>query len=358
MVKKTKKQKKLEEYEQTKPVQLGFFEMLGLDEQQYSQTLELYDFIPKYVWGNVERINGEFLRPITRGFECRGQNYKITIKPASIKDKDGVFRSYFPSKREELIEDALRKFVCIGRGLFLDEQAGVTFTLYQLQKELQSRGHGYKIADIRDGLFILSETHLELTSADGQSFIKANMIESLGLQTRDDWKGDGKKTRAFVRFNPLVTAAIRAKAIRQLNYEKSMSLSNVIARQLFKRMSHHYTQASHDRTYTIALSTMIRDFGLTAYTEVRNNLREVVKAMEELKAKDVILEYIIKKTVDAHQRNKMIDALFTIRTTTDFNNDMWDANKRDRDKIIPGPLMAEADENKRLLGLLPKNKQV
>ncbi len=70
------------------------------------------------------------------------------------------------------------------------------------------------------------------------------MFETLGLQTREDWKGTGEKTKAFVRFNSLVSEGIKTGAFRQLDYEKAMSYSSVIARQLHKRMSHHFTQAS------------------------------------------------------------------------------------------------------------------
>ena len=41
-----------------------------------------------------------------------------------------------------------------------------------------------------------------------------------------------------------------------------MSYKTVTARQLHKRMAHHYTQASLSEHYTIMLTTIIRDFGL------------------------------------------------------------------------------------------------
>ena len=84
----------------------------------------------------------------------RERNTKSESPPARILDRNGIEREYYPSQREELLEDALRKFVSQGHGLFLDDAAGVTFTLYQLQKELQCMGHGYKIADIKDALFV------------------------------------------------------------------------------------------------------------------------------------------------------------------------------------------------------------
>ena len=124
------KAKKLGDYDHSKPAQLTLFEMLLPNEREFSNTVELYDFIPKYHWGKVQRINDKFLDSLEREFECRGVKYKVKIRPASVEDRNGVERYYYPSKREELVEDALRKFVAEGQGVFLDEQAGVTFSLY------------------------------------------------------------------------------------------------------------------------------------------------------------------------------------------------------------------------------------
>lgn len=330
-----KKAKKFEDYEKTKPIQLSLFELLEIADRDYSNSIELYDFIPKYVWGKVERESGKYLQPLTRPFVHKGTPYEITIKPASVKGRDGVFRHFFPSKREELVEDALRKLACEGGGLFLDDQAGVAFTLYRLRRELEERGHGYKLAEIKEALYILSETHLELTAGDGQIVMKANMFQTLGLHTQEDWKGTGQKTRAFARFNPLVTKAIQSMAFRRLNYAKAMSFTNVIARQLYKRMSHHYKQASLTTTYDILLSTIIRDFGLTTYSEIRNNLRDVVKALEEMKARNVILNFKIEKLIDLQQRGKLVDAKFIITTTPEFNSEMIKANKPVPTKFLP-----------------------
>ncbi len=94
--------KNLDDYDQSRPMQLTLFELLLPQERGLSNTIELYDFIPKYHWGKVERIGGEFLRALEREFECRGQKYKVKIRPASIEDKDGMERYYYPSKRGSL----------------------------------------------------------------------------------------------------------------------------------------------------------------------------------------------------------------------------------------------------------------
>jgi hypothetical protein len=320
--------KKLEDYEQVKPLEMSIFEMSAPEDNKYSNSVELYDFIPKYFWGKVERINDEFLRPLVREFECRGTKYKVRIVPARIVDEDGQERDYYPGQREELVEDALRKLVSSGQGIFLDDQASVIFTLYQLRQELQRIGHGYKLSEIRSALSVCVNTAIEVKSEDGTTVLISHIFETVGLQTTENWKGAGKKTKAFVRFNPLVTRSIKSRSFRQLNYETSMAFRSVIARQLHKRMSHHYTQASLANTYDIMLSTIIRDFGLTAYARIKDNLREVEKALEEMKSKNVILGFRVQKVIDIKRSNKLIDAKFTIGPHPIFASEMVRANKR------------------------------
>lgn len=325
------KVKSLEQYRQEKPVQLTFFEHLLPEERRYSNTVELYDFIPKYFWGKPQRLDGQFLKQLKREFECRGKRYRVKIKPASIEDKDGTERYHYPSQREELVEDALRKFVCQGQGIFLDDEAGVTFTLYQLQQELKRRGHSFDKSELKDALLICAQTKLIVTSEDGGTVLVSSLFETLGLQTREDWKGKGQKTRAYVRFNPLVTQSIKGRNFRQLDYDRSMSFKSVIARQLYKRMSHHYVQASWQNPYTINLLTIIRDFGLTAYKKLPNNLRDVLTALEEMKKADVIMEYKVEKITDERRRNKLLDAQLSMLPHPSFSGAQKAANKRKGD---------------------------
>lgn len=302
--------------------------MLLPNDKKFSNTVELYDFIPKFFWGKVERINDKFLDSLEREFECRGRQYKVKIHPASIEDKDGIERYYYPSKREELVEDALRKFAVEGHGVFLDDLASVGFTLYQLQQELKRNGHSYSLAQIKDALHICNQTTLKVQTADGTTILSESIFVTLGLQTREDWKGTGQKTKAFVRFNSLVAKSIKDNSFRQINYEKAMSYKAVIARQLHKRMSHHYTQASFTTPYSITLSTIIRDFGLTQYAQLRDNLRDVQIAIDEMIEKKVVLNYKTDKITETKQRNKLVDVKFTVTPDISFVQDMIRANQR------------------------------
>ncbi len=321
------KAKKLKDYDSSKPIQLTLFEMVLPSEREFSNTVELYDFIPKYHWGKVQRINNKFLDSLEREFECRGVKYKVKIRPASVEDRDGAERYYYPSKREELVEDALRKFVAEGQGIFLDEQAGVTFSLYQLQEELKRNGHSYSKDQIKDALLICARTNMTVTNENGTSVLVSNLFETLGLQTREDWKDQDNRSRAFVRFNSLVTKSITSRSFRQLNYEKVMSYKNVIARQLHKRMSHHYVQASVANPYHFLLSTLIRDFGLTQYAQLRDNLRDVQIALDEMIQKRVLLSYKVEKVLESSKRAKLLDAKFVLLPDPSFTSEIIGANK-------------------------------
>ncbi|QBD75164.1 hypothetical protein EPA93_03805 [Ktedonosporobacter rubrisoli] len=323
--------KKLENYDHSKPQQLTLFEMLLPQDKDYSNTIELYDFIPKYTYGKVERIADKFLDLLEREFECRTHKYKVQISPAVIKDKDGIARYYYPSKREEIIEDALRKFMAEGQGYFLDGMAGVTFTLYQLQEELKKNDHSYSIQQLKDALMICARTNLTVTNEEGKAIVISNIFETVGLQTREDWKTKGKSTKAFVRFNSLVTKSIEDLTFRQINYEKVMSYRSVIARQLHKRMSHHFTQASIHIPYTISLTTIIRDFGLTKYAKLSGNLRDVEIALEEMKEKKILIIYHIDKVLESSKRSKLIDAMFSLHPNPHFVSDSIKANTRTKE---------------------------
>ncbi len=323
--------KRLNDFERYKPVQMELFEALLPAEKHFSNTIEFYDFCPKYVYWRIERLQDKFLDRIEREFECRGATYRLSIDPAKIKDSDGVVRDYFPGVVEELVEDALRKLAVDGHGLFLDDQAAVTFTLYELQQELAKTGHTYALEQIKKALMVCIGTTIHLTTQTGETVFSDHLFETVGLNTREDWKGQGKKTKAFVRFNSLVTKSIKEGTWRQFNYEISMRFKHVVSRQLNKRMSHNFTQANLAANYSISLSTMLRDFGLTAYAYIRDNLRYVTKALDEMVEKHVIRGYEIKNVYDAERKNKLVDAMIEIKPDFNFADQIIKANIKQRE---------------------------
>lgn len=322
--------KTLSEFRHTKPIELTFFNFLEPDEKQYSNTIELYDAIPKYHWGNAQRVNGKYLPSLERIFEHRGRRYRVKIRPARIDGRDGVERDYYPSLREEIVEDALRKLACDGQAIFIDEQAGVVFSLYQLRKELLRMGHGYNISDIKDALLVCANTKIEVESEYGESIVVSSMFQIVGLKSRNDWREHGKSAKAYVMFNPLVTLSIMNKTFRQINYDKCMEYKKNLARWLHKRISHNYVQASTLNKYTILLSTILRDSCMKSYKETRNNVSQVEMSLEEMKKQDVIMDYEILR-IYGERKNKVVDAKFIITPSLSFVAESKLANRRHKE---------------------------
>jgi hypothetical protein len=341
--------KYLEKFEKTHPDQLTLFQGILDAGDEYSNTVALYDFIPKYFYGNSKRIDGKFLPTLEREFSYkdaitgREVQYNLKIFPARIttrlkgeKEKKDV--DCYPGEREEFVEDALRKMACDpAHGCFLDDECGVVFTLYELQQELKKGGHNYNIDQIKEALLICARANIELSvkNNDGKSKVElsSGLFDTVGLATWDDWKKHGEHAKCFVRFNWIVTRAIKNGTFRPINWLKSMQIKQVITRHLFKRLSHHYTQASLEKgkEYTTLFSTMIRNFGVTLYKDARNNWRECKAALEALKASDVILSYEQENISDEKRSNKIADIKVTITPHPRFITEMKKFNAINKD---------------------------
>lgn len=319
------KTKELDDYNHSRPHQLDFYELTAPDEQHYSNTIELYDAVPKYIYRSPKRDKGGNLKPVIRDFFHKGEEFTVTIQPASIQQKNGDFIDIFPKEREELIEDALRKLASTGRGVFLDDNASVKFTLYQLQQELKRMGHSYNLSQIKEAITVCNKAHMEIKTDNGKSILGSTYFPIIGLTTKDDWKVLGKKTMAYITFNPLVTDSIKQRSFRLLNYDKSMSYRRMLARWLHKRLSHNYTQASLKDPYTIKLLTIIRDSGVNKYPALRNNLVQVNEALEEMKEKQIIVRFLSEKILEGR---KIIDVKFTLWPHPEFISEVIKSNKR------------------------------
>lgn len=207
------KPKVFERYEQDHPIQLSLFQILEPENKKYSNTVEIYDFLPKEHLGKASRVQDTYLPRLEREFECRGKRYRMKLDPARIEDKDGTVREHYPSQREEVIEDCLRKLMVEDGGVFLDDLASVRFTFYQLQKELSDNGHSYSYTQIKESLEILTKTNIELECEADEARLIFSPIETLGI------RGDGGESQTFVRFSPLVTNSIKERKVTLNNLE-------------------------------------------------------------------------------------------------------------------------------------------
>jgi hypothetical protein len=317
--------------ERTQPRQLSLFQTFLSDEERYSNTIELYDAVPKYFSNHKimtsMRKSGQYLPILKRTFEHKGETYVLYVRPARIMYASGEEMEYYPSPREELVEEALRKIACDQvKGVYLDDGAGVQFTLYELKKELKERGHDIDKADLVEALKICNLTNISIQTADGKALMQSAIFPTLLIASREDWLAAPHKAKCYVQFNPLVTVCINHITYRQFDYILYMEYKHRLSRWLYKRLAHNYIQAGLLSPYTIKMSTILRDSGTHQSERGANNLREVEKALQELLAKRVLMRY--ETDILRGQRNKVIDAKYTLHPDMDFINEARKANSR------------------------------
>src|SRR6266704_4315340 len=313
------------------PAQLSLFQaFLAPDEDKYSNTIELYDAIPNYYprkHMDSLRINDTFLRALTRDFEHRGEAFTVTIRPARIVHKDRSEQEFYPSFREEVVEDALRKIACDSlNGVFLNEQAGVQFTLYELQKELKARGHTLNLQELVEALKICNLASFSVEKADGTAIIQSPIFPVLLIASKEDWLKNSKQARCYVQFNPLVTASINRLSYRQYDYLTYMAYKHRLSRWLHKRLAHNYVQASLINPYCISMTTILRDSGTYLAPRKDNRPREVEVSLKELQKKQVLMAF--EKEYQRGARNAVQDIIYSLRPDFHFIQEIKRANAR------------------------------
>lgn len=306
------------------------------ERDQLSNAVDLWDNVPRYSITrkamSKARINGEFLRHHEAEFQYRGRSFKRTLFPARVEDLDGIYRDYYASANEELVEDALRKLAIEQQAGYFDKptfRSGVVFSLHQLRDELKRRGHARSYQEIVLSLNILSGSIIEIAATDpqeGEGVTRSPYIPHLAAVSRSRLRDD-PKARWVVQFHPLVTASIDKLTYRQFNYDLLMRLESQLARWIHKQLVLKYTFASIVTPFEMRYSTIKRDSGLLdGYALSRKAIAEVDAAFQNLTANGLLLN--AKRTDITGTRGKLLDVVFTLTPSLDFVRDTKAGNKR------------------------------
>ena len=313
----------------TQPQQLSLFQTFLPADERYSNTIDLYDAIPKYFPKKrlkKERVEGMFLPMLKREFEFKGERFVVKITPAKLETREGE-RDFYPSHREELVEEALRKIASTRlNGIFLNNIAGVQFTLYELKKELKERGHDIDLRELIDSLKICNLTNISVQKDDGKAVMQSAIFPTLLIASKEEWLKNPRNTRCYVQFNPLVTHCINQLTYRQFDYIAYMTYRYRLSRWLHKRLCHNYVQAGLMNPYTIKLSTILRDSGTLEAKENYENVRRIDEALDELKEKKILLSF--EKDIVRGKRNCIVDIKYTMLPTVEFIGEIKRANSR------------------------------
>jgi hypothetical protein len=308
-----KKTRAKKELEKTEPHQVALFQHFMPKEEKYSNTIDLYDLMPKYASTETMkalRVNGIYLpvRHLTFKYrlpdEKQYENYKISIAPARIFDNTGKEKEYYPSMREEMIEEALRKIASRKEsGGFLDGQAGVSFTLKELWTELKSQGHDYHLDSIKEGLEVCNRCLLSVKDHSGRKIMRSGIFQRLFIATRKDWLENPSITKCYVHFNALLQQSIITKTYEPYCYAKYMALKSQISRWLYKYIA-------YNEVHAFTAATIVENSHLLNHKRFRDKVTAIDEALQYLKEKQIIQEF--QKHTETGLRDKIIDAEYIL----------------------------------------------
>ncbi len=320
-----------------------FATFFGIDKSDLSNTIELWDAIPKYAVSprqqNARRDENGRLPVYVQEFEYRPSRRdtsavtcRLKVQPASIEVEPGQFIDYYPSTDEELIEEVLKK-------IFSDQQYGVhsvpaneswvRFTLYMIQKELKARGRTRSIDEVKRSLEILSRAvcEVEMRGRSSRLIYTNPILSDLARTNREDYLQNPKSVW-YARLPALVSKSINDLTYRQFNYATLMSLPTALSRWFHKRLSHQYTNAHVLNPYSIKFSTIERDSGLLHHSRRSANIKAVNGALNELISRSILLD-----TAHEEERKgrRIADVIYTLTAHPNFVSEVKAANARQRD---------------------------
>jgi hypothetical protein len=264
------------------PLQITTFE---LDDDRYTNTIDLYDIAPRFVFYKDQR-DGTFLKSLRREFEHGGVTYQLLLRPGRVVRPDGEEEAY-PGEREQIIEAVIFRLATErGRLTVQDERVRLSFSLYEIREELRKVRHLFNVAEIKEALTILHTSIVEISTEGRKSanLLSASSFPILALRSRDD------EDRAYLQFNPLVEKAIRHLHFRRMNYERLMRIANPVSRWLFRRLCQSAANLNEALPPALAINAtdIARYGGLTRRSRLRDTLANAVKAVSVLVDEGII----------------------------------------------------------------------
>jgi hypothetical protein len=311
-----------------------FSDFLG-DPSDLSNTIELWDAIPKYAVSARRQaaLRDEKGRLAVHEyvFKHRDKLCRIELQPASIKGEGG-FKDYYPSIDEELVEEVIRKVFADQLYGLHDPRNGeswVRFSLQMIRRELEARGKARSVDEIKRSIEILANTTLRLyVEGEKEAFYTSPILSDLTKVTRKDYL-NGTDALWAARLPALISKSLNDVTYRQFNYGTLMGLPSQLARWLHKRLSHIYTNAGYDANYEVNFSTLKRDSGLLELNRVTKNIDALEAALDALQAENILIGW--KKKETRGPRNKLEDVKYTLMAGPDLIREVKAANARQRD---------------------------
>jgi hypothetical protein len=308
------------------PVQFDFFQT---DDRRLTQTIALWDVAPRCVFRHADDLrDGKYLKTIERKFTLGGNVYMITLTPARIR-KDGAFTEQYPGEREQLIEEVIRQIAVRKNRLSLGDkgEVGVSFSVYEVDKELKRTGHEFNFYEIQDALTILHRSTVEIVRViegdDGTT--KEPVVSGSAFPMYRSADRKSAEATSSVGLNWLVSQALMHLDFRQMDYEVIMRLNGPIERWLYRRLNHEMFFQRHPPAAHVIYATEIIDgCGLTERKRLRDSLRRVTSAVMALKEAGMVSDVEIR---EIKQGRVKVDIEYTIIASPDLVEQMEEAQR-------------------------------
>lgn len=298
-------------------VQLELFGSVSKQAKNFSNLIGLYSILPIYSLSHQRKIQVDdmkVLNVIEKKFIYLGHEYNLAILPARIKNKEGKYEEFVPGGREDTVENILIRMLSEGRGIEKDGKIRLYFTLGEVLAELKKVKRSIDRNEIKLAIQVLAHTNFTLTDPSGTQIFKPQNIIL-------DYAFHEEQGKMYVTFNEYIVEAVKSKTWRPYNYIQYHSLSTVISRYLYKRMSLNYTHANSSNFFSILLSSIFRDGGLEKPKgDSSQSKRMLLKALNDLKKNNVVEKFNIEKK--------------KTESGVDFKVDLWPAESFIKDMKI------------------------
>lgn len=317
------------------PEQLSLF--MNKVSDSFSNTVELYDAFPKYVHGKYTTFREQDLPPEKHIIERRFslpvkdeagnryvQEFYLKITPAVIiRERGGKTERLFayPSYREMLVEDVIRKIAMDNGARLADGRVGCNFTVNQLRRILKEAGHETHHHRIVEAINILNKCSMEYgyVEEDGKTKVsgRSPLFLEVGFRTANEIAEDGD-TQSYAFFHRLVNKSIADQTYRNYDFETCIRYKSGITNYLHKRLSQRFVQASRENSYRLSMVDFASGAGISEETPFKEKNRIVKEALNELQEASVVASYEVISVADKADRRKRVDSLFMIKVTDDF----------------------------------------
>ncbi|MBC6445417.1 MAG: hypothetical protein GDA50_08385 [Alphaproteobacteria bacterium GM202ARS2] len=295
-----------------------------------TNTLTFWDSLPKYHISREQQrqmIAKSGKLPLfshTTNFDQ--VDYVMELQPAMI-EQDGATSIVYPGETEEIIEEVLRKFLTeqnVGRWDIAKQSASVSFTLEMLSRELRARGKTRSNKEIVRALEVLGKSVLVLKHGK-RAICTGTLLTVVGV-SRDEYLAN-PKSRWSATFHPFISNSILNLKYRQLNYATLMKLRSPLARYFYKRICVRYTNADYQNDYHFSYNSLRRDTEFFQAGRAGEHIKRIQTALNDLQAQMILLSS--ETEIVRGERNKIIDAIFTLKCGIALKDETIAANQND-----------------------------